>query len=250
MTTKTAKTVAEIALETPRAAGVFQEFGIDYCCGGEMSLEEACHEARVPLPEVERALAEVREARVSAQTRDWRNESLARLIEHIVNFHHLYVRRALPRIEHLLAQVLTAHGQKHHDLAKVQRHFHVLADEMVRHMMKEEQVLFPYIIRMEVALAGGPAAQPPAFGTVRNPVRMMRSEHEATGVQLKEIRKITKDYDTPKEQCNSFRALYAALEEFEQERNQHIHLENNVLFPAAEALEDACRQAGRVTHEA
>ena len=238
MTTKTAKTVAEIALETPRAAGLFEEFGIDYCCAGEKSLPEACQEAGVALAEVEAALREVREARETADAKDWRNEPLALLVEHIETFHHQYVRRALPRIEQLLAKVLTAHGQKHHDLAKVLRHFHVLADEMVRHMMKEEQVVFPYIVRMEEAAAAGRQVPAPTFGTVKNPVRMMRAEHESIGLELREIRKLTKDYDTPKEQCNSFRTLYNALEEFERERNQHIHLENNILFPRAEALEE------------
>ena len=242
MTTKTAKTVAEIALETPRAAGIFEEFGIDYCCGGERSLQEACNEARVVLAEVEAALQEVRDARHTADTRDWRQESLAHLVEHVVNFHHQYVRRALPRIEQLLAKVLTAHGQKHHDLAKVQRHFHVLAEEMVRHMLKEEQILFPYIIRMEDAVTDGRAIPTPMFGTVKNPVRMMRAEHDSAGSELKEIRKLSKDYEAPKDGCNSFRALYSALEEFERDLHQHIHLENNILFPRAEALEG---QAGR-----
>jgi regulator of cell morphogenesis and NO signaling len=236
MTTKI-KTVAEIALETPRAAGIFEEFGIDYCCGGEMGLQEACNEARVALAEVESALQEVRDARETADSRDWRAESLAHLVEHIVNFHHQYVRRSVPRVEQLLAKVLTAHGQKHHDLAKVQHHFHVLAEEMVRHMMKEEQVLFPYIIRMEDAAASGQAIPAPMFGTVKNPIRMMRSEHESAGNELKEMRKLTRDYDAPKDGCNSFRALYAALEEFERDLHQHVHLENNILFPAAEALE-------------
>jgi regulator of cell morphogenesis and NO signaling len=242
MTTKTAKTVAEIALETPRAASLFEEFGIDYCCGGEMSLQEACNEARVALAEVEAALQEVRDARASADARDWGAGSLAELIAHIESFHHQYVRRALPRIDQLLSKVLTAHGQKHHDLGKVLRHFQVLGDEMVRHMMKEEQVLFPYIIRMEDAAAGGEAVAAPTFGTVKNPVRMMRAEHESIGLELREIRKLSKDYDTPKEQCNSFRALYNALEEFERERQQHIHLEDDILFPRAEALEERTRR--------
>jgi len=243
MTTKTLKTVAEIALETPRAAALFEEFGIDYCCGGEKSLQEACNDARVSLAEVEKALREVQDARDDADAKDWRAASLGDLIAHIVNFHHQYVRRALPRIDQLLSKVLTAHGQKHHDLGKVLRHFQVLGDEMVRHMMKEEQVVFPYIIRMEEAMAEGQRVPAPTFGTVKNPIRMMRAEHESIGIELREIRKLSKDYDTPKDQCNSFRALYNALEEFERERNQHIHLENNILFPRAEALEErAARQ--------
>jgi regulator of cell morphogenesis and NO signaling len=232
------KTVAEIALETPRAAAVFEEFGIDYCCGGELSLEEACAEAKASMVEVEQVLAEVRDARENADTVDWRNEPLYRLVEHIVNFHHQYVRRALPRVDQLLSKVLTAHGQKHHEIAQVQRHFHQLSEEMVGHMMKEEQVLFPYIIRMEEATTKHEPVPAPMFGTVRNPIRMMRAEHDTAGGTLKEIRKLTRDYDAPKDGCNSFRALYAALEEFERDLHQHIHLENNILFPKAEALEE------------
>lgn len=241
MTTKVAKTVAEIVLETPRAASIFAEFGIDHCCGSDVSLEQACLEARVAPGEVEAALAEAECARKAAAATDWQREPLARVVAHVESFHHRYVRRALPRIEHLLANVLTAHGQKHHDLAKVLRHFHVLADEMVRHMMKEEQVLFPYMVELEAAAAGGRPAPVATFGSVKNPVRMMRAEHETIGAELREIRKLSRDYDTPKDQCSSFRALYLALEEFERERDQHMYLENEVLFPRAEALEERAR---------
>jgi regulator of cell morphogenesis and NO signaling len=238
MTTKTMKSVAEIALETPRAAAVFDEFGIDYCGSGEASLPEACTEARVVLGEVEAALEQVREARLTAESVEWSKESLRRLSDHIVAFHHQYGRRALPRIDHLLSQTLSAHGQKHHDLALVQRQFHILADEMVRHMMKEEQILFPHIVKLEEAQAKGKTAEPAMFGTVRNPVRMMRAEHDSALALLKTIRKLTRDYEAPKDSCTSFQALYAALEEFENDLLQHIQLENEILFPKAEALEE------------
>ena len=232
------KTVAEIALETPRAAAIFEEFGIDYCCGGEVPLAEACTEARVGVADVEKALAEVRDALANAEKIDWNTQPLVRLVDHIVRFHHLYVRRALPRIDQLLGKVLTAHGQKHHEIAQVQRHFHVVADELVRHMMKEEQILFPHILKLEEAAKGKEKMAPPMFGTVRNPIRMMRAEHETAVAEMKAIRKISKDYDAPEGGCNSFRALYQAVEEFERDLQQHIHLENDILFPKAEALEE------------
>lgn len=238
MTTKTMKSVAEIALEMPRAAAVFAEFGIDTCCGGEISLQEACNDARVALRDVEAALEQAQLARKEAETMDWSHESLRRVTEHVVEYHHQYGRRSLPRIDHLLSQTLSAHGQKHHDLALVQRHFHVLADEMVRHMMKEEQILFPYIVKLEEAQAKGKAAAPAMFGSVRNPVRMMRAEHDNAQAELKAIRKLTKDYEAPKDGCTSFQALYAALAEFERDLQQHIKLENEILFPRAEALEE------------
>ena len=238
MTTKTMKSVGEIALQMPRAAAVFAEFGIDYCCVGEMSLQEACNDARVSLQEVEAALEEVQQARHEAETVDWSKQSLRKLADHIVSFHHQYGRRALPRIDHLLSKTLAAHGQKHHDLALVQRQFHILADEMVRHMMKEEQILFPYIAKLEAAQANGKAAEPAMFGTVRNPVRMMRAEHDSASALLKSIRKLTRDYEAPADGCGSFKALYAALAEFERDLLQHIRLENEILFPKAEALEE------------
>jgi regulator of cell morphogenesis and NO signaling len=238
MTTKTMKTVGEIALDTPRAAAVFQEFGIDYCCAGEMSLQEACNDARVALQDVELALEQVQQAREEADSVDWSKQSLRRLADHITAFHHQYGRRALPRIESLLSKTLGAHGQKHHDLALVQRQFHILADEMVRHMMKEEQILFPYIAKLEEAQAKGKTAQPEMFGSVKNPVRMMRAEHDSAFALLKTIRKLTRDYEAPKDGCTSFQALYAALAELERDLLQHIQLENDILFPKAEALEE------------
>jgi regulator of cell morphogenesis and NO signaling len=232
------KTVAEIALETPRAAAIFQEFGIDYCCDGEVSLAEACAAAKVGVAELEQALAEVRTAVTNAEKVDWNAQPVYKLVEHIIGFHHLYVRRALPRIDHLLGNVLTAHGQKHHEIAQVQRHFHVVADEMVRHMLKEEQILFPHIIKLEEAAHAREKIAPSMFGTVRNPIRMMRAEHDTALGEMKAIRKISRDFDAPKEGCNSFRALYQAVEEFEHDLQQHIHLENDILFPRAEALEE------------
>ncbi len=237
MTTKE-KTVADIALDTPRAAAVFDEFGIDYCCGGEVALAEACAEAKVNIDEVGRALDEVRDARMAAESTDWNAQPVYKLVEHIIGFHHRYVRRALPRIDSLLGKVLTAHGQKHHEVAQVQRHFHVVADEMVRHMLKEEQILFPHIIKLEEAANAKEKIAPSMFGTVRNPIRMMRAEHDTTLAEMKAIRKVSKDFDAPKEGCNSFRALYQAVEEFERDLQQHIHLENDILFPRAEALEE------------
>ena len=238
MTTKTMKTVSEIALEMPRAAAVFAEFGIDYCCGGEVTLQDACNEARVAMNDVEAALEQAQKARKEADATDWSKESLKRVSDHIVEYHHQFGRRALPRIDHLLSKTLAAHGQKHHDLALVQRHFHVLADEMVRHMMKEEQILFPYIAKLEEAQAKGKATEPAMFGSVKNPVRMMRAEHDNAAAELKAIRKLTRDYDAPKDGCASFQALYAALAEFERDLQQHIKLENEILFPRAEALEE------------
>ena len=239
------RSVADIAAEMPRATCVFEAFGIDYCCGGELSLEQACAKANVALETVERELAAVAGEKRSADTIDWRSVPPSRLIEHIVNFHHQYVRRSLGRLNQLFDQVMTAHGGTHRELPQLLRHFHALADGLVQHMLKEEQMLFPYIVRLDEAEARHQPAPSAPFGSVTNPVRMMRLEHDNAGDEMKAMRKLTHDYAQPKTDCNSFRALYAALEEFERDLHQHVHLENNILFPRAETMEENEQLVGK-----
>jgi len=231
------RTVAEIAAEMPRATCVFEAYGIDYCCGGDQTLEQACIKANVAPEVVERELAASAGESRSADTVDWRSVSPSQLIEHIVNFHHQYVRRSLGRLNQLFDQVMTAHGGTHRELPQLLRHFHALGDGLVQHMLKEEQMLFPYIMRLEDSKTQHRPAPPSPFGSVANPIRMMRLEHDNAGDEMKAMRKLTNDYAQPKTDCNSFRALYAALEEFERDLHQHVHLENNILFPEAESLE-------------
>jgi len=237
-TTAVKTSVADIAAENPRATCVFEAYGIDYCCGGDQTLEQACAKAHVATEKVERELAAAAGEKRSAETIDWRSVPPSRLIEHIVNFHHQYVRRSLGRLNHLFDQVMTAHGGTHRELSQMVRHFHALGDGLVQHMLKEEQMLFPYIMRLEDAQAQHQPAPPSPFGSVRNPVQMMRLEHDNAGDEMKAMRKLAHDYMPPKTDCNSLRALYVALEEFERDLHQHVHLENNILFPGAEAMEE------------
>ncbi|MBI2677706.1 MAG: iron-sulfur cluster repair di-iron protein [Candidatus Koribacter versatilis] len=246
MTTSTVKrTVAAIAAEMPRAAAVFEEFGIDYCCGGELSLEQACAKAHVSVEAVERELEAVGRENRSADSIDWRSVPLSQLVEHIVDFHHQYVRRTLGRLNQLFDQVMTAHGASHSELRPLLRFFHTVADGMVQHMLKEEQVLFPYILRLEEAALAQQPLPPAPFGRVENPVRVLKLEHDDVGAQMKAIRALTHDYVVVSTGCNSFRALYATLAEFERDLHQHVHLENNILFPRAQGLEESLRGAAK-----
>jgi regulator of cell morphogenesis and NO signaling len=229
------KTVRELALEVPAATRVFERLHIDYCCGGGRTLGDACRAAGVPVEKVLEALESA--GAPAAADRDWTREPLAELVEFIRNTHHVYTRDAIARIPMLIAKVVAAHGANHPELLRIQGVFDGLAQELATHMMKEEMVLFPYIVRLEEASLAGERALPPPFGTVRNPVRMMEHEHESAGEALRELRAASDGYTAPADACTTFRTLYSAMAEFETDLHRHIHLENNVLHPRAVELE-------------
>ena len=237
MTIATTKTVGEIAAEMPSATREFEKLGIDYCCGGSRTLGEACAEAKISVDE---ALARLEKSLASTEPgddKDWQNQLLADLVDHIKTTHHVFVREESPRIAALAAKVVGVHGKNHPELLQVQDVFSVLAAELGVHLMKEEQVLFPYILRMEESALAGEPMPPATFGTVVNPVRMMMQEHDGAGYALRSLHTITNDYRVPEDACISYRTLYQALQGFEADLHQHIHLENNILFPRAVALE-------------
>ena len=235
------KTVAEIALEKPQAAAAFEKLGIDYCCGGRKSLAAACEEAGIDVSHVEGLLQGDGKDRPDAG--NWSEQSLGSLISHIVEKHHAYCREEGVRLQPLLEKVVARHGGHHPELTQVQGLFAALRNELSMHMMKEEQMLFPYIIALENSAARKSALPRAPFGTVHNPVRMMVLEHDDAGHLLKEIRSLSGNFKAPQDACPSFKALYQGLEAFEADLHQHIHLENNILFPRAIALEDATRAA-------
>jgi regulator of cell morphogenesis and NO signaling len=237
MAIEATKTVGELAAQCPGATREFEQLGIDYCCGGTRTLGEACAEAKIT---VEQALARLQAGLASTQTKDernWQAASLTELIGHITSTHHVFVRSECPRIQGLAAKVVSVHGVNHPELLTVQTIFSDLAEELSVHLMKEEQILFPYVTRMEEAAFAGEPAPPAMFGTVVNPVRMMMQEHDGAGEALKNLRKVTTDYALPADACISYTTLYDALKGFEADLHQHIHLENNILFPRAVALE-------------
>ena len=234
------KTVRELALEEPGAAGVFERLGIDYCCGGKQTLEQACHAAGLPVGKVLDALAEAsRSEAVTPRDTPWQTEPLADLTSHIKNTHHNYTRQAIARLDPLFDKVCSVHGERHAELFELRETFRGLAQELATHLMKEEMVLFPYIARMEESVIQKAPILPPPFGSVRNPVAMMEREHDSAGHALRALRASSNDYTTPPDACVSYQTLYKALAEFEADLHQHIHLENNILFPRAIALENA-----------
>ena len=240
MSVTTEKTVREWALENPAATRVFEKIGIDYCCGGNKSLEQACRAANLPLDEVVDALdAADQSARAVRSERSWHTEPLADLISHIKNIHHKFTREEIVRLGPLFDKVCSVHGKNHPELLQMATTFHGLAQELTTHMMKEDMVLFPYIARMEEAVIQGEPVLPPSFGSVQNPVSMMEHEHDSAGNALRAMREAGGGYEAPSDACVSYQTLYKALAEFEADLHQHIHLENNILFPRAIVMEKA-----------
>ena len=237
----TTKTVKEYAVEIPAATRIFEKLGIDYCCGGGKSLADACAKAGIALEEVIGSLQTNARSDETFADAEWQTSSLAELIGHIVEKHHVFTREELGRLDALLAKVCGVHGQNHPELFHIQDQFGKLRGELEPHMLKEERVLFHYIVQMEkAALTNQPLPQPP-FGTVRNPVRMMMAEHDTAGSILERMREASADYVVPPDVCISYKTLYSALKALEVDLHQHIHLENNILFPRAAELEDLSR---------
>ena len=235
------RTVREYALEIPAATRIFEKLGIDYCCGGGTSLADACAKAGVTLDEVLDSLKKTEPSEETFAGEEWQTASPAELIAHIVEKHHTFTRDELARLEALFAKVCGVHGQNHPELFHMQNQFQELRRDLEPHMLKEERVLFPYIIQMEETIEEKQPLPVPPFGTVRNPVRMMMAEHDAAGEILRTMREASSDYTTPPDGCISYQTLYSALIALEADLHQHIHLENNILFPRAVEMEQAVR---------
>ncbi len=238
MTVVMEKTVRELALENPSSTRVFESLGIDYCCGGNQSLGEACRNANLSVQQVLDSLDKADKADLARhQQGDWQIEPLAVLLAHIQSTHHKYTREEIARLGPLFEKVCSVHGKNHPELVEIRDLFRNLAQELSAHMMKEEMILFPYIARMEAALAKKEAIARAPFGSVQNPVSMMEHEHDSAGNALRIIKAATNGYRPPADACVSYQTLYKALAIFETDLHQHIHLENNILFPRAVAIE-------------
>jgi regulator of cell morphogenesis and NO signaling len=230
------KTVRDLAVEVPGATRVFENLGIDYCCGGQRLLADACAAIGISLDDVEESLETANSWQFDQP--NFLTGSLAELIDHIVEKHHVFTKKEITRLNGLLDKVCGVHGENHPELEKIRSLFQDLSAELEPHMMKEECVLFPFIVGMEEGVHMRRAIQVPPFGTVANPVRMMMREHDGAGELLKEMRRITANYTAPEDACISYQTLYQALDAFEKDLHQHIHLENNVLFPRSLEMEE------------
>lgn len=232
---QTHQSVGELVVESPRRSRVFERFGIDYCCGGKRSLADACSRANLNPQEVIEELEQVGAIDQSGhQPLDPGDLSLSDLADHIELTHHDFLRTELVRIDQLTAKVASVHGSKDPRLVQLHEVFKSFRDELMMHMSKEEQILFPIIRQMESTQR----VQQSHCGSVQNPIRQMESEHDDAGDALSSMRGLTDGYAVNDDACNTHRAMLEALEHLERDMHAHIHKENNILFPRAVRLED------------
>lgn len=225
--------VADLATTSPATIKVFQQYGIDFCCGGHRPLSEACAERAVNVDAVidalEHSLAE------SSAGSDWQQARLAALVDHIQARFHRPLREELPRLAAMLDKVLARHGERHGDMLRaLARVFADFQADLLSHMEKEDHVLFPAVVSMERSDAS-------ALGQwhwIAGPIGMMELEHADAGAALTEMRRLTNGFTPPAGACPTFQGLFFGLAELEREMHLHVHLENNILFPRAETLAD------------
>ena len=228
-------TLRSIALEEPATIRVFERYRLDYCCGGNRPLHEVCSENGIA---TEKLLAALTAATVNAPaTKDLSRVTLAELIHRIVETHHVYVRSELIRLQPMAQRVATKHGPVHPEVSLIERDLLQLGDELLFHLHKEERILFPYIEALERSCETGGAVPGSQFGSVQSPIQAMLHEHESAAALLEEMRTRSDGFVPPPDACPTYVGLYHGLKAFERDLHRHVHLENNLLFPRAIALE-------------
>ncbi len=225
--------VGAIVASNFRASRVLTAHHIDFCCGGGITLEEACQNKDQDLDVVLRELEE------TFKTKDGSNFQeleLDQLIDTIVNVHHSYVLATIPALRAYLDKLCRVHGDRHPELHEINELFLAGSEALLSHMTREEQVLFPYIKAMVESKTKGFPLSKPHFGDIENPIQVMEQEHEDEGVRFRQIAELTNQFECPPDGCQTYKVAYAMLEEFEEDLHKHIHLENNILFPSAQKL--------------
>lgn len=217
-------TVGEIVAEDNRTATVFKEAGIDFCCGGNKTLEESCREKGLNMAELVNNLGNStgEQGGVRLNFKEWEPSFLS---DYIINVHHSFVRKNLPEVVHYTRKIAAVHGENHPELEEVAELMSRVNDELLEHLEKEESILFPAIKE----LAGSNSEN--AKRTIKTEIGLLLKEHESAGGALDRINTITDGYRLPEDACNSYRVAFDMLEKFEDDLHLHVHLENNVLFP-------------------
>ncbi len=231
--------IADVVSSNIKSAHVFKKYGIDFCCGGGISIAKACEKKNINVNSLIQDLNNLDDKVLPSQ--NFNNWELDFLADYIVNTHHSYVTESIELITDYAVKVVKVHGEAHPPVFKIYELFTQVAEELTSHMQKEELILFPYIKKLASAKRESGSVMLAPFGSVLNPINMMESEHEFVGNLLKEIADVSNNYNPPEWACNTFKALYAKLDEFEQDLHIHVHLENNILFPKSIKLEEDLR---------
>jgi len=226
------KSLGSIVAENHRAAVVFEKYHLDFCCKGKRTLQQACRESSLQVEEVTAALESSFESGSCSIAPNFSRLSMTQLIHHIVSTHHDYVKQEMPVIRAWLQRVVSKHGDRHPEMVQVFHLFDELMNEMTEHMKKEELILFPRIQEIE-AKAGSGNKNEHSISFLQSPIQMMEHEHDHAGNLLDKMSGLTNDFTPPLDACTTFRLSLAGLKAFEMDLHQHVHLENNILFPKA-----------------
>ncbi len=224
-------TLAQIVTDNHMAAAVLEKYNLDFCCKGKRSLQQACDEKQLSINEIASELKELKKKKDTEDLLHFEKLSLKELTEYIVQTHHAYVKKELPQIFSYLEKVVAKHSDRHPELIKVFQLFAAVKEEMEGHMKKEELILFPRIKDLEKQIQNDSGKFNVNITYLQSPITEMEQEHDHAGSLLSEIRMLTNNYTAPEDACTTYRLSFAALQAFELDLHQHVHLENNILFP-------------------
>ncbi len=228
--------IGELVALDFRTAEIFKKYKIDFCCGGKKTLSQVCEEKKIDRIEIQNKLNDLtNDTNLSSQ--NYNNWSLDFLVDYIINTHHNYVKTSIPIILEYTNKIAKVHGENHPELIAINNLFKEATAELEAHMVKEETILFPYI--KELVSSSNKTKQNAIcdFGTIKNPIRMMEHEHDVVGDIFKTMRELSNNYTPPDDGCTTYKVAFLKLNEFEADLHQHIHLENNILFPKSIKLE-------------
>ncbi len=228
--------IGDIVANDYKAASVFKKYGIDFCCNGNKSIEQACTQNNISIEELKNEISNAL-SQSDNQGTDYNSWPLDLLADYIEKKHHRYVETKLPEIIPYLDKITQVHGDRHTELFEINKLFKETAAELSKHMKKEELILFPFIRKMVDAKQNGTSVQA-HFGTVQNPIKTMMQEHDNEGERFKKISSLCNQYTPPTDACNTYKVTLSLLKEFEDDLHLHIHLENNILFPKSIKLEE------------
>jgi regulator of cell morphogenesis and NO signaling len=230
-------TLADIVTRNFKVAGIFEKYDLDFCCGGNKTISQACLENGTDPKTVYTEIEKMESVKVEIPERvdEWGLDFIA---DYIINNHHKFVRYMIPIISSHSEKVASAHGKNHPETIKVANIFSAVYKELKQHMMKEEEILFPYIKYLVRVEKGEAKFEKPYFGRIGNPINMMELEHQSAGESMYSIRRLTNSYAIPSDACNTYKVCLKELKEFEEDLHKHVHLENNVLFPKSVLLEE------------
>lgn len=229
------KTVGEIVAEDYRTAKVFEEHGVDFCCGGNTELRIICKEKEIDIALLTQELEAVKKEPVE-RSHDFSSWELSYLADYIVNVHHGYLKDNMDKINEYTGKIADVHGSNHPEVVKIDVLFSKIALNLKAHLREEEETFFPALKRVDVNKKAGTRPSAGDVEIMQESLKTLMAEHEEIGDAVHDIHRLAKGYTIPDDACNTFALTYRQLKEFEEDLHKHVHLENNILFPKAVQL--------------